>query len=121
MASSGLLFSRILRYSTRQQEQLELAQRVSEHVPKDSDVFIHGQYRYLYILNNYKNPFLSTIGYNYLFRDINSLLKLSDATILTEKRFPQADSVATEIKTRKSSFFIYRPTQPAKATQSGFE
>jgi hypothetical protein len=109
--SSGLLFVRMWRYSSRQEEQLEIAHHVSQHIPRDSYVFIHGQYRYLYILNNYKNPFTAKIGYDYSFNNIDSLLKLNTVTIISTKRFPQTDNL-TEIRTDAKSIFIYRPEPP---------
>lgn len=114
LVCTGLLFSRILRYSSRQQEQLKVAREVEQHAPKGSEVFIHGNSRYLYIVNNYKNPFLSTIGYNYLFHKIDSLITFQQAAVLSEKRLPKHDSIMTKISTKQGDLFLYVPRSSLK-------
>lgn len=65
---STLLFLRIFRYKDVYKEQIKIAKKYEVNFPVGSNVFLYGEIRYLYILNNYHNPVLSEIGYSYLFK-----------------------------------------------------
>lgn len=64
---AGLLFARINRYKRVYDEQLELAAETRKEFPVGSDVFAYKHFRFLYILNDYRNPVLKEIGYRYGF------------------------------------------------------
>lgn len=64
---SVLLFLRIFRYKEVFEEQLRVAEKYKKEYPVGSEVFLLGQIRYLYILNNYHNPVLKEVGYGYSF------------------------------------------------------
>lgn len=65
---AGLLFARINRYKGVYEEQLELAAEMRKEYPVGSEVFLYKHFRFLYILNDYKNPVLEEIGYRYGFK-----------------------------------------------------
>ena len=65
---AGLLIARINRYKGVYDEQLELAEETSKEYPVGSDVFLYKHFRFLYILNDYRNPVLEEIGYRYGFK-----------------------------------------------------
>ncbi|GAB2770432.1 hypothetical protein GCM10010465_15350 [Actinomadura fibrosa] len=62
-----MLFLRILRYKNVYEEQMDEAVKFRVEYPVGSTVFLSGPIRYLYILNNYKNPVLKQVGYDYSF------------------------------------------------------
>ena len=62
-----LLFLRINRYKDVYDEQLKIAEKYKKEYPVSSEVFLVGEIRYLYILNDYQNPVLSEVGYSYDF------------------------------------------------------
>lgn len=64
---SGLLFVRVIKYKNVYNQQLLVAKQKAEEYPKGSDVYLYKGYRYLYILNDYKNPVLEEVGYRYEF------------------------------------------------------
>ena len=64
---TGLLFSRIYKYREVYYDQVELAIETSKEYPVGSEVFLYKHYRFLYILNDYRNPVLEEIGYRYGF------------------------------------------------------
>ncbi len=64
---SVLLFLRIFRYKDVYAEQLRVAEKYKNEYPVSSEVFLLGKIRYLYILNNYHNPVLKEVGYEYGF------------------------------------------------------
>lgn len=64
---SSFLFLRILRYKDVHNEQIKVAKKYEASIPVGSEVFLWGEIRYLYILNNYHNPVLSEVGYSYPF------------------------------------------------------
>ncbi|TVZ28205.1 hypothetical protein JM83_3314 [Gillisia sp. Hel_I_86] len=65
---AGLLFARINRYKGVYNEQLEIAEETRRDYPVGSDVFLYKHFRFLYILNDYRNPVLEEIGYRYGFK-----------------------------------------------------
>ena len=65
---AGLLITRINRYKGVYDEQLELAAETKKEYPVGSDVFLYKHFRFLYILNDYRNPVLEEIGYRYGFK-----------------------------------------------------
>lgn len=65
---AGLLIARINRYKGVYDEQLELAAETRKEHPVGSDVFAYKHFRFLYILNDYRNPVLQEIGYRYGFK-----------------------------------------------------
>ena len=65
---AGLLFARINRYKGVYDEQLKLAAETRKEYPVGSDVFLYKHFRFLYILNDYRNPVLEEIGYRYGFK-----------------------------------------------------
>lgn len=65
---AGLLIARINRYKGVYDEQLELAAEMKKEYPMGSDVFLYKHFRFLYILNDYRNPVLEEIGYRYGFK-----------------------------------------------------
>ena len=64
---SVLLFLRIFRYKDVYDEQLRVAEKYKNEFPVSSEVFLSGKIRYLYILNDYHNPVLKEVGYDYNF------------------------------------------------------
>ncbi|WP_157514626.1 hypothetical protein [Christiangramia portivictoriae] len=64
---AGLLFTRIYKYRDVYSEQLKLAIETRKQYPVGSDVFLYKHFRFLYILNDYRNPVLEEIGYRYGF------------------------------------------------------
>ncbi len=64
---SVLLFLRIFRYKDVYEEQLTVAEKYKNEYPVSSEVFLSGKIRYLYILNDYHNPVLKEVGYDYGF------------------------------------------------------
>ena len=64
---SVLLFFRIFRYKDVYEEQIRVAEKYKNEYPVSSEVFLSGKIRYLYILNNYHNPVLKEVGYDYDF------------------------------------------------------
>ncbi|MFV9482477.1 hypothetical protein ACNI3T_01490 [Christiangramia sp. ASW11-125] len=71
---------RILRYKHVYSHQIETAETAEKVIPKNTRIFLNGDIRYLYCLNNYKNPLKEEIGYSYFhfltaedFKDINIL------------------------------------------------
>ncbi len=64
---SVLLFLRVFRYKDVYEEQLRVAEKYKNEYPVSSEVFLSGEIRYLYILNNYHNPVLKEVGYDYGF------------------------------------------------------
>ncbi len=65
---AGLLFARINRYKDVYDEQLDLAAETRKEYPVGSDVFLYKHFRFLYIINDYRNPVLEEIGYRYGFK-----------------------------------------------------
>lgn len=64
---SGFLFLRIFRYKDNFAEQQKIAEMAKQKYPVGSKVFLMGEIRYLYLLNDYQNPVLSEVGYSYEF------------------------------------------------------
>lgn len=64
---SVLLFLRIFRYKDVYDQQVKIAEKISEKYPEGSEVFLEGNIRYLYFLNDYRNPVLEEVGYDYGF------------------------------------------------------
>ena len=64
---SGFLFLRIFRYEDVHLEQIKVAKEHEVNFPVGSQVFLLGEIRYLYILNNYHNPVLQEVGYTFDF------------------------------------------------------
>lgn len=64
---SVLLFLRIFRYKDVYEEQLIVAEKYKSEYPVSSEVFLLGKIRYLYFLNDYRNPVLREVGYDYSF------------------------------------------------------
>ncbi|WZL88715.1 hypothetical protein VS868_14050 [Salinimicrobium sp. 3283s] len=62
-----LLFLRIFRYKDVYENQFEIAEKHRIEYPVGSKVFLSGPIRYLYILNNYQNPVMKKVGYDYSF------------------------------------------------------
>ena len=62
---AGLLFARLYRYREVYKEQQKLAVEIEKEYPVGSEVFLYKHYRFLYILNDYKNPVLQEVGYRY--------------------------------------------------------
>jgi len=60
---SGFLFLRLVRYSDVYEEQFNIAEESLEQYPLGSAVYLCDGYRFLYILNDYRNPVLNTVGY----------------------------------------------------------
>jgi hypothetical protein len=55
--------------------QLEKAKKHLQIYPKRSTVFLEGHIRYLYLLNDYRNPVLKKIGYSYLYIPDQNFIK----------------------------------------------
>ena len=67
VAVSVLVFVRIIKYKDVYPQQVLVAKEKAEEFPKGSKIFLYKGYRYLYILNDYKNPVLKKVGYRYEF------------------------------------------------------
>ncbi|MFN4762595.1 hypothetical protein ACKGJN_05675 [Gillisia sp. Q332] len=65
---TGLLLSRIYRYREVYNEQLAVAAETRKEYSVGSEVFLYKHYRFLYILNDYRNPVLKEVGYRYGFK-----------------------------------------------------
>lgn len=65
---TGLLLSRIYRYREVYNEQLAVAVEARKEFSVGSEVFLYKHYRFLYILNDYRNPVLKEVGYRYGFK-----------------------------------------------------
>lgn len=104
--SASLLTVRVLRYSDQKFRQMEIASSIAKFVPIGSSAFISGDLRYLYILNNYKNPLLDTIGYNYS-SDMGYVFR-TKSVIISSAEIPNAIKASTEIKTKFGSIWIYQ-------------
>ncbi len=65
---TGLLLSRIYRYREVYSEQLAVAEETRKEYSVGSEVFLYKHYRFLYILNDYRNPVLKEVGYRYGFK-----------------------------------------------------
>jgi hypothetical protein len=72
---SSFLFLRILRYKDVHNEQIKVAKKYEVNYPVGSQVFLWGEIRYLYILNNYHNPVLKEVGYSYPFKPDESFME----------------------------------------------
>ncbi|MGW1455550.1 glycosyltransferase family 39 protein [Salegentibacter agarivorans] len=64
---ASFLFLRINRYQDKYEEQVTISKKMEEAYPRGSEVFLLGEIRYLYFLNDYRNPLLNEVGYSYLF------------------------------------------------------
>lgn len=63
-----LLLSRIYRYREVYNEQLAVAVEARKEFSVGSEVFLYKDYRFLYIINDYRNPVLKEVGYRYGFK-----------------------------------------------------
>lgn len=70
-----LLFSRIIKYRNVYNEQLAIAEKYKETIPLGSTVFLYKGYRHLYLMNDYENPVVQTIGYSYGFKPDKNFIK----------------------------------------------
>jgi hypothetical protein len=61
------LFARIERYKDNGDVQKNISQKYIKEYPVGSEVFLDGHIRFLYILNDYRNPVVSKIGYSFGF------------------------------------------------------
>lgn len=64
---SGLLFLRLYNYKDVYNRQVEVSNKYLKQYSKGSKVFLFGEIRYLYFLNDYRNPVLEEVGYSYIF------------------------------------------------------
>jgi hypothetical protein len=64
---SMFLFARIERYKDNGDVQKNISQKYIKEYPVGSEVFLDGHIRFLYILNDYRNPVVSKIGYSFGF------------------------------------------------------
>lgn len=71
---SGLLFLRTYNYRNLYDYQVETANKYLKEYPIGSKVFLFGEIRHLYFLNDYRNPALSEVGYSYSFIPDESFL-----------------------------------------------
>ncbi|MEM7550842.1 MAG: hypothetical protein AAF363_14260 [Bacteroidota bacterium] len=69
-----ILFStfvaRIVKHKHKNYDQELISSKVKKVIPKGSEIYMHGEIRYLYILNNYRNPALEKVGYSYMAKDL---------------------------------------------------
>jgi hypothetical protein len=65
--SFGVVIFRVYKYKDDYTIQVSKAKKYINSYPKNTTVFLDGHIRYLYLLNNYHNPVLQTIGYSYLY------------------------------------------------------
>lgn len=84
---AGFLFLRIERYKDIYKEQVDISKKIEKLYPRSSKVFLLGEIRYLYFLNDYRNPLLDEVGYSYLFlpdkkfKKENTVLELNSLKI----------------------------------------
>ena len=64
---SAFLFARIERYQDNWSIQTKISQKYINDYPAGSEVFLDRHIRFLYIMNNYKNPVVSNVGYSFRF------------------------------------------------------
>ena len=64
-AMAILLNLRVFRYQEIYANQIEVAKTAEKYVPRETEIFLNGDIRFLYCLNNYKNPLREEIGYSY--------------------------------------------------------
>lgn len=79
-----LLYVRNYRYHNILKEQIASANELKQHYPSGSSIFLYGEIRYMYILNNYNNPLKKEVGYSYPY-----MPNVSDAfseTVLSNKQ-----------------------------------
>ncbi|NUM37435.1 MAG: hypothetical protein HUU50_23095 [Candidatus Brocadiae bacterium] len=62
-----LLALRLYRYKDLAQEHILVARHIEKEIPKGSTILLEGWVRYLYLMNEYQNPLLREIGYNFSF------------------------------------------------------
>lgn len=60
-----LLYVRNYRYRDVYNEQIAISNEIEQYYSTGSSIFIYGEIRYLYLLNNYNNPFRKKVGYTY--------------------------------------------------------
>jgi len=65
LALAVLLNLRIFRYQEVYSHQVATANVAKKIIPKDTEIFLNGDIRFLYCLNNYQNPLRKKIGYSY--------------------------------------------------------
>lgn len=80
------LFLRVIRYKDVYSEQLEIAKKYEEVLPKGSTVFLYKGYRYLYLLNDYQNPVLKSIGYSYGYKPDESFIQKYEVLMDEEEK-----------------------------------
>lgn len=102
---AGLLFTRIYRYRNLFIEQKNMASQVSKIYPLDSKVFAYGKVRYLYLINNYKNPLVSEIGYTYPYKPSKNLINKVNIISNSEILNIEPDEV---IDDKSHQIFIYK-------------
>lgn len=86
-------FARVIKYREVYENQLQLAKFTQEFLPKNSSVFIHGNIRYLYFLNNYQNPLKKKIGYSYLSNLPNDFFKTVRVLSTSPLNFKEKEAV----------------------------
>ncbi len=78
---SGLLFLRLLRYRNVYSEQLQTSKIALKEYSRGSKVYLCDGYRFLYILNNYKNPVLDEVGYRDWYVPDEKFYKKNDVLV----------------------------------------
>jgi len=104
---SFFLVARLIRYRSNGATQHQVAKVIREYLPAGSTVYIDGNLRYLYFLNNYHNPFMKAIGYDYSFVAIDTLDKRS--VILSGRQLELEGRVTRTIKVKDGEAYIYSP------------
>ena len=90
------LVNRTLKYRHHRDDQLSISEKASAVLDRGSTVYVQGNLRYLYFLNDYRNPVLEDTGYSYMVNDVEkNIIKISlsdklsgevtDAISLSEK------------------------------------
>lgn len=95
---SALFYLRVFRYSDRNEVQELIGQHTTKILPANSKVFLNGDIRYLYLMNNYKNPVVSEKGYSYPYKPDE---KARDTiNVLSGTEFPENPSEMVKVKDR---------------------
>lgn len=108
--SSTLLIKRLFHYAPQQETQKLTSSKLLTVLPAGSGVFIDGNLRYLYVLNNYDNPLKGTIGFDYTYPATVPLADSKfDYIIMSSRKYTGMDtSIKTnQIDTESGMIYLY--------------
>lgn len=99
-----LLFIRNVKYKNVFKEQEFIAQEMLSYFPENTEVFLQGKIRYLYLLNDYKNPLQSEVGYTFPYLITEE--KVLNVNVISEIKL-HSISAEKEVKIKGEKFYLY--------------